>query len=147
MKRYLALMSKKKKIKCCGVVLFAFATAVFALIWLVRMGELYTAISNGTIRTIAQKIAAVVAFDLIYLSTECIVIIRREALDCIIAFHGFEVRGLNIDKLLTMPISCYLVITFIFGIEGKAEYLIQERNRINFNVIVIIVCFQFFNAF
>lgn len=40
-----------------------------------------------------------------------------------------------------------LVITFTFEIEGKAEYLIQERNRTDLNVIVIIVCFKLFNTF
>lgn len=107
MKKYLVLLSKKTKIKCCGVVLLAFASAVLASIWPVRLGELYTAISNGTIRTIAQETTSVVTFGLIYLSAECIAIIRRVALDCIIASHESEVRGLSIEKLMKMPFSYY----------------------------------------
>lgn len=107
MKKYLALMSKKTKIKCCGVVLLALANAVLASIWPMRLGELYTVISNGTVRTIAQETMSVVSFGLIYLSAEYIAIIRRVVLDCIIASHESEVRGLSIEKLMKMPISYY----------------------------------------
>lgn len=107
MRRYLALMSKKTKIKCCGVVLFALANAVLASIWPVRLGELYTTISNGTIRTIVQETMSVVSFGMVYLSAEWIAIIRRVALDCIIASHESEIRGLSIEKLLKMPVSYY----------------------------------------
>lgn len=107
MKKYLRLMSNKTKCKCCGVILLALASAVLASLWPVKLGELYTTISNGTIMTIAQGTIPVIAFGLIYLSAECIAIIRRVALDCIIAFHESEVREFSIEKLLKMPISYY----------------------------------------
>lgn len=107
MKMYLRLMSKKTKFKCSGVILLALASAVLASIWPVRLGELYTTISNGTIRTIAQGAVPVISFGLIYLSAECISIVRRVALDCIIASHESEVREFSIEKLLKMPISYY----------------------------------------
>ena len=107
MKKYLTLMSKKTKIKCCGVVLLALASAVLASIWPVRLGELYTTISGGTIRTIAQGAMPVISFGLIYLSAECIAIVRRVALDCIIASHESEIREFSIEKLLKMPVSYY----------------------------------------
>ncbi len=107
MKKYLRLMSKKTKFKCCCVVLLALASAVLASIWPVRLGELYTTISNGTIRTISQGTVPVISFGMIYLSAECISIVRRVALDCIIASHELEVREFSIEKLLKMPISYY----------------------------------------
>ena len=107
MKKYLTLMNKKTKIKCCGVVLLALVSAVLASTWPVRLGELYTTISNGTIRTIAQGAMSIVVFGLIYLSAECIAIVRRVALDCIIASHEAEIRELSIEKLLKMPVSYY----------------------------------------
>lgn len=107
MKKYLTLMSKKTKIKCFVVVLLALASAVLASIWPVRLGELYTTISNGTIRSIAQGAMSIVSFGLIYLSAECIAIVRRVALDCIIASHESEIREFSIEKLLKMPVSYY----------------------------------------
>ena len=81
MKRYLSIMSKKTKLKCIGIVALAFASSLLASVWPVRLGELYTSISNGAIRTIAQGALAVEAFGLTYLSAECITIIRRVILD------------------------------------------------------------------
>ena len=78
-------MSKKTKLKCIGIVALAFASSLLASVWPVRLGELYTSISNGAIRTIAQGALAVEAFGLTYLSAECITIIRRVILDCVIA--------------------------------------------------------------
>lgn len=107
MKKYLTLMSKKTKIKCCLVVLLALASAVLASIWPVRLGELYTMISNGMIRSISQGAMSLVSFGLIYLSAECITIVRRVALDCVIASHESEIREFSIEKLLKMPVSYY----------------------------------------
>lgn len=107
MKKYLSIMSKKTKLKCVGVVVLAFVSSLLASVWPVRLGELYTNISNGAIRTIAQGALAVVAFGLIYLSAECITIIRRVILDCIIASHESEIREHSIEKLLKMPVSYY----------------------------------------
>lgn len=107
MKKYLSIMSKKTKIKCLGVIILAFVSSFLASVWPVRLGELYTNISNGTIRTIAQGATAVITFGLIYFSAECITIIRRVILDCVVASHESEVRELSIGKLLKMPVSYY----------------------------------------
>lgn len=107
MKKYLSIMSTKTKLKCIGVIILAFVSSLLASIWPVRLGALYTNISNGTIRTIAQGAGAIMIFGLIYLVSECITIIRRVLLDCIIATHESEVREYSIEKLLKMPVSYY----------------------------------------
>ncbi len=106
-KKYLSLMSRKTKLKCVGVVVLAFISSLFASVWPVRLGELYTDISNGAISSIAQGAMAVTMFGLIYLSAECIAIVRRVVLDCVIASHESEVREYSIEKLLKMPVSYY----------------------------------------
>ena len=107
MKKYLSIMSKQTKFKCIGVIAMAFISSLLASIWPVRLGTLYTSISNGTIRTIAEGAGAILTFGLIYLASECITIIRRVLLDCIIASHESEVREYSIEKLLKMPVSYY----------------------------------------
>lgn len=107
MKKYLFIMSNRTKLKCVGVIMLAFCSPLLASVWPVRLGELYTDISNGAISTISQGALAVVTFGLIYLSAECITIIRRVILDCIIASHESEVREFSIEKLLKMPVSYY----------------------------------------
>ena len=100
-------MSKQTKLKCIGVILLAFISSLLASIWPVKLGELYTNISNGTIRTIAQGATAIMVFGMIYLASECITIVRRVVLDCVIATHESEVREHSIEKLLKMPVSYY----------------------------------------
>lgn len=107
MKKYLSIMSKKTKIKCIGVIAMAFISSLLASVWPIRLGALYTSISNGTILTIAQGLVAILTFGLIYLASECITIIRRVLLDCIIATHESEVREHSVEKLLKMPVSYY----------------------------------------
>lgn len=107
MKKYLSIMSKKTKMKCIGIIVFAFISSLLASIWPVRLGELYTSISNGTVSSIAQGTFAVITFGLTYLAAECITIVRRVALDCIIASHESEIREYSIEKLLKMPVSYY----------------------------------------
>ena len=107
MKKYLSIMSKQTKLKCIGVILLAFISSLLASIWPVKLGELYTNISNGTIRTIAQGATAIMVFGMIYLASECITIVRRVVLDCVIATHESEVREHSIEKLLKMPVSYY----------------------------------------
>ena len=99
MKKYLSIMSNKTKLKCVGVIVLAFVSSLLASVWPVRLGELYTSISNGTVSTIAQGALAVVTFGLIYLASECITIVRRVVLDCIIASHESEIREYSIEKL------------------------------------------------
>ena len=107
MKKYLSIMSKKTKLKCMGVIVLAFISSMLASVWPVKLGELYTNISNGSFSTIAQGAFAVVTFGLIYLAAECITIIRRVVVDCIIATHESEIREYSIEKLLKMPVSYY----------------------------------------
>lgn len=107
MKKYLSIMSRKTKWKCLGVIALAAISSILASIWPVKLGELYTDISIGVIGNLAQGVTAVSGFGLIYLSAECISIVRRAMLDCIIATHESEVREYSIEKLLKMPVSYY----------------------------------------
>ena len=107
MKKYLSIMSRKTKIKCVGIIALAFASSLLASIWPVKLAELYTNISNGTINTQAKGALAVATFGLFYLSAECITILRRVILDCVIATHESEVRENSIEKLLMMPAAYY----------------------------------------
>lgn len=107
MNKYLKLMTNKTKLKCAGIIVLAMISSVLASIWPVKLGELYTDISGGRITGIAQGFAAIATFGLIYLSAECITILRRVLLDCIIATHEAEVRETSVEKLLKMPVSYY----------------------------------------
>lgn len=107
MKSYLSMMTPQTKVKCLGVIALAFFGAMLASWWPVRLGLLYTDISNGTIKTLSQGLAAIVSFGLIYLLSEWIAILRRVALDCIIATHEAEVRETSVEKLLKMPVAYY----------------------------------------
>lgn len=107
MRKYLNLMTVKTKIKCVGIVLLALISSVLASVWPVLLGELYTEISSGKIGSVVQGIAAVSTFGVIYLSAECITILRRVLLDCVIATHEAEVRENSVEKLLKMPVSYY----------------------------------------
>lgn len=107
MKKYLSIMSQKTKLKCVGVIVLAFISSLLASVWPVKLGDLYTNISSETISSIEQGAMAVITFGLIYLSAECITIVRRVMLDCIIATHESEIREFSIEKLLKMPVSYY----------------------------------------
>ncbi len=107
MRKYLKLISNKTKWKCLGVILLAIIGAVLASVWPVKLGLLYTNISNGTIKSIFQGCSALVIFGLVYLASECITIIRRVMLDCVIATHESEIRKFSIDRLLRMPVTYY----------------------------------------
>lgn len=107
MNRYLKLMTNKTKLKCAGIVALAMISSVLASIWPVKLGELYTDISGGKISGVFQGIVAIATFGLIYFSAECITILRRVLLDCIIATHEAEIRETSVEKLLKMPVSYY----------------------------------------
>ena len=107
MKQYLSLMSRQTKLKCAGIIALAWVSSLLASVWPVRLGELYTSISSGAIRTIAQGAAAILTFGLIYLGAECVTILRRVLLDCVIASHEAQVRERSVDKLLKMPVAYY----------------------------------------
>lgn len=105
MKKYLALLNVKTKIKCTGVILLAIVSSVLASVWPVKLGELYTDISNSSIQSVAQGGIALVTFGFVYFLAECITIIRRVMLDCIIATHEAEVKENSVEKLLKMPVK------------------------------------------
>lgn len=107
MKTYLSLVSTKTKIKCCGALLLAIISSILSSVWPVCLGEIYSEISNERITSITQGIIAITTFGLIYLMAECITIVRRVILDCIIAQHEAEIRENSIEKLLKMPVSYY----------------------------------------
>lgn len=107
MSKYLSIMSRKTKLKCAGMVVLAFVSSFLASVWPVQLGELYTEISGGAVRSISQVARAVVVFGLFYLTAECITIIRRVATDCIIATHESEIREQSVEKLLKMPVAFY----------------------------------------
>lgn len=104
-KKYLSVMSTKTKLNCVGVILLAFVSSLLASVWPVKLGELYTNISGGAICTIVQGATAILSFGLIYLAAECITIVRRVMLDCIIANHEADIRERSIEKLLKMPVA------------------------------------------
>lgn len=107
MNRYLKLMTNKTKLKCAGIIALAMISSVLASIWPVKLGELYTDISGGKISGVSQGIVAIATFGLTYFSAECITILRRVLLDCIIATHEAEIRETSVEKLLKMPVSYY----------------------------------------
>lgn len=104
---YLSVMSRSTKFKCLGVLTLALAGSFLASLWPVRLGEVYTAISDGRISTLAQGAGAILTFGLIYLAAEWIAIFRRVMLDCVVATHEAEVRDLCVEKLLKMPVAYY----------------------------------------
>lgn len=107
MNKYLKLMTYKTKLKCMGIIVLAMISSVLASIWPVKLGELYTDISGCKITGISQGIVAIATFGLIYFSAECITILRRVLIDCVIATHEAEVRDVSVEKLLKMPVSYY----------------------------------------
>ena len=139
MKRYLSIMSKKTKLKCIGIVALAFASSLLASVWPVRLGELYTSISNGAIRTIAQGALAVEAFGLTYLSAECITIIRRVILDCVIASHESEIREYSVEKLLKMPVGSSKTAQLNQGVAGFSQLIRIMCNDV-FSTVLTAVC-------
>lgn len=108
MKQLFKVISKKTKLKCLCVVILTFFSSILASIWPVKLGELYTNISNGTLTTINKALDAILFFAIIYLFAECISIMRRVALDCIVVSHEAELREKSIEKLMMMP-TAYLL--------------------------------------
>lgn len=107
MKKYLALLSAKTKAKCGGIILLACIASVFASIWPIRLGEIYTGVSSGELCSITQIVKETIVFGIIFLLAECISIVRRVLLDCVIAEHEAQVREESVEKLLKMPVAYY----------------------------------------
>lgn len=106
-KCFLSLIGKETKLKCAVVALLALASSALASVWPVRLGVLYTRISGGEISSVAQGFTAVALFGLIYLAAECVTVVRRVLLDCVIAAHEAELRENSVERLLKMPVSYY----------------------------------------
>lgn len=146
MKKYLSIMSGKTKWKCIGVIALAAISSILASVWPVKLGELYTNISTGIIKTLAQSASAIAMFGLIYLSAECISIIRRVALECIIATHESELREFSIEKLLTMPVSYYSgclsgekTVQLNQGVAGSSQLIKNMCNDV-FSTMMTTIC-------
>lgn len=105
MKKYLSIISNKTMFRCTGVLVLAVISSVLASIWPVRLAALYTSISSGQISTLQQGLFPVAVFCGIYMGAECITILRRVLLDCVIAKYESEVRQISIEKILKMPVS------------------------------------------
>ncbi|MGX8705115.1 MAG: ATP-binding cassette domain-containing protein [bacterium] len=103
----LSLIGRGTKLKCVGVVLLAMVGSVLATLWPVQLGRLYTDISGGEIDSIHRGLAAVAIFGIVYLAAECVTIVRRVLLDCIIATHEAELRESSVERLLKMPVAFY----------------------------------------
>lgn len=101
----LALLSQKVKVQCVAVVALAFLTSYLVALWPVLLGDIQTDISNGEIVSIRQGLSAITIFGIVYFIAECLTIVRRVAIDCIIAKNETEVRERTIAKLLRMPVS------------------------------------------
>lgn len=108
MNKDLKLVTSKVKLKCLVIMVLAIVSLVIASVWLVRLGELYTAISGGGINTIAHGVVVILSLALIYLADRCITILRSVLLDCVIATHEADVRETSVEKLLKMPVSYYV---------------------------------------
>lgn len=140
MKKYLSIISKKTKLKCIGVMMLAFVGSLLASIWPVKLGEIYTRISNGSIDTIAKGTLSVVIFGLFYLSAECITIGRRIALENIVASHESEIRTNSVEKLLKMPVSYYSG-----GLSGEKTAQLNQGVA-GFGQLIKIICNDVFST-
>ena len=107
MRKILKLITVQTKIRCVGTIILAFISALLGSVWPVKLGELYTSISNGTISVISQGIRAVVTFGVTYFLAEFIAAVRRVTLDCVIASHEAQMREQSVEKLLKMPVAYY----------------------------------------
>ena len=105
MKKYLTIISKKTMWRCAGVLTLALISSILASFWPVLLANIYTNISNGQITTLHQGWIAIATFGGVYLTAECITILRRVLLDCVIADHESEVRQNSIEKMLKMPVA------------------------------------------
>ena len=138
MKKYLSLISKKTKLKCTGVILLAAVSAALASMWPVMLGNLYNGISDGAIKTITQGLSAVIVFGLIYLSAECIAIVRRVMIDCVIASHESDIRTRSIEKMLKMPVAY-----FSGGLKGERTAQLNQGVA-GLSQLIKIVCNDIF---
>lgn len=114
-KDFLGVLSKSTKIKCLGVIALAAASALLSSLWPVRLAMLYTDISGGSIGSIAQGLYSLTTFGLLYLSAECIAIIRRVSQTGILNLLANLLQQRIADpKLLVMAIM--VITSLVAGI-------------------------------
>lgn len=103
--KYLSLISKKARWCCAGILVLAVIGAVMASVWPVQLANLYSAISAGQIDSLKAGSAALGILGVTYLASECVAIIRRVLIDCVIANHESEIRQSSIEKMLKLPVA------------------------------------------
>ena len=117
---------------------FRAVSAALASMWPVMLGNLYNGISDGAIKTITQGLSAVIVFGLIYLSAECIAIVRRVMIDCVIASHESDIRTRSIEKMLKMPVAY-----FSGGLKGERTAQLNQGVA-GLSQLIKIVCNDIF---
>lgn len=106
-KQLVHLLSARTKGRCLIVVALAFFSSYLVSVWPVLLGDVQTAIVDGSLNTFRQGAMAIALFALIYLAAECLTIARRVAIDCIIAANEAEIREKTLNKLLRMPVAYF----------------------------------------
>lgn len=77
MKKYFSILSRRTKIKCAGVIALAFIGSLLGSIWPVKLGELYTNISNGNISSIAEEAVTVSFWESMRISSLDVVFLLK----------------------------------------------------------------------
>lgn len=101
------LTSRKTQVKSLFIIILAIISSWLASLWPVKLAGIYTDIANGSYQHLQQALGVLLGLGAIYLSAECLSIVKRVLLDCIIADHEAEVRERTIGQLLKMPVSWY----------------------------------------
>jgi len=105
--KLISLLERKTINYCLFATGLACFGSFFATSWPIKLGELYGNITNGSINSLIKGIVPIITFGLIYLASECLSVVRRVILDCIIASHEANTREKTIVKLLKLPVSYY----------------------------------------
>ena len=105
MNSYFAMISRKTRWQCAGIIALTIISSILASIYPVRLGDIYTSFTNNKITTIKDGIIPVLLFGLLFFTAESLIIVRRIMLDCIIASHEADLRKRSIEKMLKMPVA------------------------------------------
>lgn len=107
MSKYFLMISRKTRFQCAGIVVLTIVSSFLASVYPVRLGKICTDITDGRIETINDGLLPILIMGSIFLFSECLIILRRIALDCVIASHEADVRRRSIEKMLKMPVSFF----------------------------------------
>ena len=107
MKKLASLFSRGSVLQCIGIIVLAAGASLLASIWPVRLGELYTGISNGKLSMLSAGFSAILAFGVMYAGAELLSIARRLWLDNLITAVEADLRARSVAKLLRMPVSYF----------------------------------------